>query len=399
MKITKSVFGKEWEELEKFNKLDLDERSIVFYSESSVILYPYAEELINELEKRGQKICYVTSSKDDPIFKNENKNIKSFYIGEGAARTMFFMELKARALIMTMADLETYYIKRSKTFPVNYIYLFHSVNSPLKGFQSGKDSKGAFDHYDTIFCVGPHQIQEFREREQLYNLKQKNLVECGYGLFDKLLKTKPLHAQQNLLSKNGKKKILIAPSWGKQNLLETIGIDLVKILLDAGYHVTVRPHPMIIKNSSKIIKKIREKFEGNADFILDADTSSFEQLFSSYALITDWSSISYEYAFVCERPVIYVDDPKNAHNKEYDKIKSVPFEISIRDKIGELISIQNLESIPERIEFLYGHVTEFKSKIEKIRDDTIFNIGKSGKVAADEINKIINGERHDQNSF
>ena len=399
MKITKSVFGKEWAELEKFNKLDLDERSIVFYSESSVILYPYAEELINELEKRGQKICYVTSSKDDPIFKNENKNIKSFYIGEGAARTMFFMELKARALIMTMADLETYYIKRSKTFPVNYIYLFHSVNSPLKGFQSGKDSKGAFDHYDTIFCVGPHQIQEFREREQLYNLKQKNLVECGYGLFDKLLKTKPLHAQQNLLSKNGKKKILIAPSWGKQNLLETIGIDLVKILLDAGYHVTVRPHPMIIKNSSKIIKKIREKFEGNADFILDADTSSFEQLFSSYALITDWSSISYEYAFVCERPVIYVDDPKNAHNKEYDKIKSVPFEISIRDKIGELISIQNLESIPERIEFLYGHVTEFKSKIEKIRDDTIFNIGKSGKVAADEINKIINGERHDQNSF
>jgi len=43
MKITKSIFGKEWEELEKFNKLDLDERSIVFYSESSVILYPYVE--------------------------------------------------------------------------------------------------------------------------------------------------------------------------------------------------------------------------------------------------------------------------------------------------------------------------------------------------------------------
>ena len=399
MKISKSVFGREWEELEKFNKLDLDERSIVFYSESSVILYPYAEELINELEKRGQKICYVTSSKDDPIFKNENKNIKSFYIGEGAARTMFFMELKARALIMTMADLETYYIKRSKTFPVNYIYLFHSVNSPLKGFQSGKDSKGAFDHYDTIFCVGPHQIQEFREREQLYNLKQKNLVECGYGLFDKLLKTKPPHAQQNLLSKNGKKKILIAPSWGKQNLLETVGIDLVKILLDAGYHVTVRPHPMIIKNSSKIIKKIMEKFEGNTDFILDPDTSSFEQLFSSYALITDWSGISYEYAFVCERPVIYVDDPKNAHNKEYDKIKSVPLEISIRDKIGEIISVQNLEKLPERIEFLCGHITKFQSKIKKIRDDTIFNIGKSGKVAADEINKIINGERYDQNSL
>jgi YidC/Oxa1 family membrane protein insertase len=383
MKITKSIFGKEWEELGKFNQLDLDERSIVFYSESSVILYPYVEEIINELEKRDQKICYVTSSKNDPVLKN--KEIKTFYIGDGSARTKFFLELKARVLIMTMPDLDTYYIKRSKTFPVNYIYLFHSMNSTHMEFQ-----KGAFDRFDTIFCVGQHQIQEIRATEQLYNLKQKKLVECGYGLLDKLLKSRPSHSQENFLSKNNKKKILIAPSWGKQNLLETVGIDLVKILLDAGYHVTVRPHPMTIKKSPKLIKQIKEKFEKNPDFLLDTNTSSFEQLFSSYALITDWSGIGHEYAFVCERPVIYVDVPKKARNKKYDKIGFVPLEISIRSKIGEIISIQNLGSIPERIEFLYGHITDFQSKIKKIRDDTVFNIGKSGEAAANEIIRIIN---------
>ena len=383
MKITKSIFGKEWEELGKFNQLDLDERPIVFYSESSVILYPYVEEIINELEKRDQKICYVTSSKNDPVLKN--KEIKTFYIGDGSARTKFFLELKAWVLIMTMPDLDTYYIKRSKTFPVNYIYLFHSMNSTHMEFQ-----KGAFDRFDTIFCVGQHQIQEIRATEQLYNLKQKKLVECGYGLLDKLLKSRPSHSQENFLSKNNKKKILIAPSWGKQNLLETVGIDLVKILLDAGYHVTVRPHPMTIKKSPKLIKQIKEKFEKNPDFLLDTNTSSFEQLFSSYALITDWSGIGHEYAFVCERPVIYVDVPKKARNKEYDKIGFVPLEISIRSKIGEIISIQNLGSIPERIEFLYGHITDFQSKIKKIRDDTVFNIGKSGEAAANEIIRIIN---------
>ena len=383
MKITKSIFGKEWEELGKFNQLDLDERSIVFYSESSVILYPYVEEIINELEKRDQKICYVTSSKNDPVLKN--KEIKTFYIGDGSARTKFFLELKARVLIMTMPDLDTYYIKRSKTFPVNYIYLFHSMNSTHMEFQ-----KGAFDRFDTIFCVGQYQIQEIRATEQLYNLKQKKLVGCGYGLLDKLLKSRPSLSQENFLSKNNKKKILIAPSWGKQNLLETVGIDLVKILLDAGYHVTVRPHPMTIKKSPKLIKQIKEKFEKNPDFLLDTNTSSFEQLFSSYALITDWSGIGHEYAFVCERPVIYVDVPKKARNKKYDKIGFVPLEISIRSKIGEIISIQNLGSIPERIEFLYGHITDFQSKIKKIRDDTIFNIGKSGEAAANEIIRIIN---------
>ena len=87
-------------------------------------------------------------------------------------------------------------------------------------------------------------------------------------------------------------------------------------MLDAGYHVTVRPHPMTVKKSSKLIKQIKEKFEKNPDFLLDTNASSFEQLFSSYALITDWSGIGHEYAFVCERPVIYVDVPKKAWNKE-----------------------------------------------------------------------------------
>ena len=85
MKIIESIFGKERKELEKFNQLDLDERSIVFYSESSVLLYPYAEKIIKELEKRDLKICYLKSSKDDPIFKNKIKKIRDdtvFNIGK-----------------------------------------------------------------------------------------------------------------------------------------------------------------------------------------------------------------------------------------------------------------------------------------------------------------------------
>lgn len=386
MKFIKSIFDKEGNDIEKFNKLDLDERSIVFYSENSVILYPYVEEIIRELQNRDQKVCYLTSSKDDPILKNKNENVRVFYIGDSELEKMkFFLRLKAKMLIMTMPDLGSYHIKRSKVFPVHYVYVFHTITSTHMVFQ-----KSAFDQFDSIFCVGPYQVQELRATEQLYNLKQKNLVECGSGLIDKLIRSRSsLPQQQNFLSKNNKKNILIAPSWGKQNLLESIGIELVKILLDAGYYVTVRPHPMTIKKSPKIIKQILEKFEKNPDFLLDTNTSSFEQLFSSYALITDWSGIGHEYAFVCERPVIYVDVPKKDYNKEYEKIGLVPFEISIRDKIGEIIAVQNIETIPERIEFLYDPSNNFENKIQKIRNDSIFNIGESGKVTANEIIRII----------
>ena len=386
MKITKSIFGKEDNDIEKFNELDLDERSIVFYSESSVILYPYVEEIIMELQNREQKVCYLTSSKDDPILKNKNENVRVFYIGDSELEKMnFFLRLKAKMLIMTMPDLGSYHIKRSKEFPVHYIYTFHSMNSTHMEFQ-----KDAFDEFDSIFCVGPYQVQELRATEQLYNLKRKNLVECGYGLLDKLLKLRSSFPEKKNLFKNNKKNILIAPSWGKQNLLESTGIELVKTLLDAGYYVTVRPHPMTSKKSPKTIKQIKERFEKNPDFLLDTNTSSFEQLFSSYALITDWSGIGYEYAFVCERPVIYIDVPKKSHNKEYEKIGLVPFEISIRDKIGEVVSVQNIETIPDRIEFLYSNSNNFENKIQKIRNDAIFNIGESGKVTANEIIRIIN---------
>jgi len=394
MKLTKSIFGKEDNDIEKFNELDIDERSIVFYSESSVILYPYVEEIIQELQNRDQKICYLTSRKDDPILQNKNENIRVFYIGDSEIQKMnFFLKLKAGVLIMTMPDLGSYHIKRSKEFPVHYVYTFHSMNSTHMEFQ-----KTAFDQFDSIFCVGSYQIQELRATEKLYNLKQKNLVECGYGLLDKLIKLKSSFAEKGNLLKNNKKNILIAPSWGKHNLLESMGVELVKILLDGGYHVTVRPHPMTVKKSPKIIKQILEKFEKNPDFLLDTNTSSFEQLFSSYALITDWSGIGYEYAFVCERPVIYVDVPKKAHNKEYEKIGLVPFEISIRNQIGEIIALQNIETIPERIEFLYSNDNNFENKIQKIRNDSIFNIGESGKVTANEIIRII-GEKRRQNSL
>ena len=383
MKIANQVFGNERKELEKFNQLDFDERSIVFYSED-ISSFVHFEQIIHELtEKMGRQICYVTSAKDDPMLTNQNEKIKAFYIGLGATRTKFFMELKAGVLVMTMPNLETYFIKRSKFHPVHYVYVFHSIVSTHTIYR-----KGAFDHYDSIFCVGPHHVKEISATESVYDLNHKNLIQYGYGLLDSL-QAKKSTKQQEMYTKDGRKKILIAPSWGKQNLLETKGLELVKILLDAGYHVTVRPHPMSIKKSSKIIKKIKEKFEGNADFILETNTSSFDQLFSSYAIISDWSGIGFEYAFVCERPVIYVDVPHKNNNSDYNKIPYEPLESSIRNLIGKVISPNELESIPKIIESTYENIDLFKTKVKEIRNQTVFNFGQSGIKGAQEIVKIL----------
>ena len=385
------VFGNERKELEKFNELDLDERSIVFYSED-ISSFVHFEQIIYELtEKMGRQICYVTSAKDDPMLTSQNKRIKAFYIGLGAIRTKFFMELKADILVMTMPNLETYFIKRSKVYPVHYVYIFHSIVSTHTIYR-----KGAFDHYDSIFCTGPHHIEEITATESVYSLKHKNLVEHGYGLLDKLQKNKPLKNQKNYTN-DKKKKIIIAPSWGKKGLLETKGIELVKILLDAGYHVTVRPHPMTIRKWPKKIKAIKNEFDNEPNFEMETDISSFESIYSAYGLISDWSGIAIEYAFVCEMPVFYIDVSQKINNSSYNKIQCNPLEFSIRNLIGKIISPNDLSSLPKVIESTYEENNNFKTIIQEVRNKTIFNLGQSGIKGAQEILQILDKKKTNKN--
>ena len=104
-------------------------------------------------------------------------------------------------------------------------------------------------------------------------------------------------------------------------------------------------------------------------------------------MISDWSGISFEYAFTFEHPVIFIDVPKKVLNPNSDDISLEPIEISIRDKIGYVISPKNLENIQEIIEKIHGDNLT-KERIIKIRSETVYNLGKSAKIGAEAIEKI-----------
>ena len=218
MKFLKKYLNEEWDNLKKFENLSDFERSIVFYAENEASMNHFRTLIMELTEKMNLQICYVTSVKDDPILLSTNNNIISFYIGEGTVRTKFFLTLKAKILLMDMPDLDTYHIKRSKVHPVHYIYLFHSIFSIHSYLR-----KGALDNYDTIFCVGPHHVNEIKSTEKFYGLKSKKLIEYGFGRLDTLLQEREKFAKQNPDLKN---LVLITPSYGKENLLQKYGIEL-----------------------------------------------------------------------------------------------------------------------------------------------------------------------------
>ncbi|MZH03675.1 MAG: CDP-glycerol--glycerophosphate glycerophosphotransferase, partial [Nitrospinae bacterium] len=287
-----SLLFQAWKGMQAFNELNLEEKSVVFYSEDNAS-WVHFEPIIKELlEKHRQKICYLTSSFDDPILKTDEKLIRPFYVGSGMVRTLLFSSLKARIMIMTMPDLENHYIKRSKVYPVHYIYVFHNMASTHMVFRTG-----AYDHYDTIFCVGPHHEKEIREAEKLYGLPEKNLVKHGNSRLDSVLNEASKRTDKNIPKKNEKKNILIAPSYGKNALLETCGIRLIEVLLDAGFFVTVRPHPLTIQENKVLISQIIKKYGSNDNFLLETDVASQASLHASNLLISDYSGAAFEFAF------------------------------------------------------------------------------------------------------
>ena len=58
-------------------------------------------------------------------------------------------------VVMTMPDLNQFQIKRSR-FSVHYVHVQHSLVSLHMIYR-----KGAFDHFDTVFC-SYHHIAEIR---------------------------------------------------------------------------------------------------------------------------------------------------------------------------------------------------------------------------------------------
>ena len=374
MKINFSL-GKEWSELKKFEKLSDSERSIVFYAENKASMNHFRL-LINHLtEEMNLKICYVTSVKDDPIFLDTNTNINSFFIGNGTVRTKFFLTLKAKILIMDMPDLETYHIKRSKVYPVHYIYIFHSMFSIHSYLR-----KGAVDNFDTIFCVGEHHVKEILEIEKIYDLKPKKLVKYGFGRLDTLLDEKNEIGENNF----EKRLIIMTPTYGKENFLKICGIEIIDILLESNFKVLLRPHFRIFQETPDLIDEINKKFQNHKNFRLEEGVISKEDFHSSKCLISDWSGISMEYAFVFERPVIYIDVPQKIMNDEMKRIPLIPLEVSIREKIGHLVDIKKVDQLPE---IIHGIDNENSKEIKKFCSETVFNIGKSAKIGAEYIKK------------
>ncbi len=348
---------------------------LVFYSEKNGF-YKYYQNIIETLlEKSHVVINYITSDPQDKVFEMESDRFRPFYIGENKL-IVLMMKMEADIVVMTTPDLENFHIKRSLVRKDNeYIYVPHDVNSPNLTFR-----KEALDHFDTIFSSGPLCTKEIRKREELHQLPQKNIIDWGSSVIDNMIA-----AYETMDIANHKKKmILIAPSWQKDNILYSCIDEILTGLDNQGYQIIVRPHPQFVRHEEERINRLREKFhmDERDDMELQTDFSSNSTVYEADLVITDWSSIAFEYAFATLKPALFVNTPMKVMNEDYEELGITPIDIELRDRVGKSIELDKLDQIAEAVEELLNSSAFSKESLQKIREEYLYSIGNSGAVGA-----------------
>lgn len=286
--------------------------------------------------------------------------------------------VKCDVFVMTLTDLHNYHLKRSIN-PVHYVYVFHGISSTHIAYRAG-----SLDHYDSMLCIGPHHIIEIRKYEELYDRPRKQLIEAGYYRLERIYDS---YRQYGAEGKpfGDKRVVLIAPSWGAGNIIEYCGERLVKLLLDSGYEVILRPHPETCIRFPHLIDMIAGRFGEHPSFFLEKSIESDDSLLRSDVLISDYSGIILEYVFGTERPVLFLDVPHAIPNEKYYELGIETMEHAIRNKIGITVTPNDMDAVPVAIENLITKRADYKKNMAELREQYIFAFGRSSEIGAEHI--------------
>ena len=266
-------------------------------------------------------------------------------------------------------------IKNNKDTSIS-IFIGHGAGDKKYG-----GSAHCLETYDYHFISGDKHLHKIKDVG--ITIAEEKLIKIGYPKFDEYLDSK-LNKDQYLeylgIVDKSRKNILYAPTWKwGDGTLRRFGKKFCKEI-SRDYNLIIRPH---FQDRSYIIKlKLWAKLNGlkhvyfsNPAKIIKNNTMNDFAI--SDLLISDTSSINYEYLITC-KPIIIVDN-------NYDQLHNMPTDLNILDIVQTYQSNNN--DICSMIDFELNRNT-FDNYNKMLHNCFYFNDGKSSQRAADFIKSL-----------
>ena len=91
--------------------------------------------------------------------------------------------------------------------------------------------------------------------------------------------------------------VLIAPSWGHDNLLDRCGVGLAEALSESGYRITIRPHPLFFLQSEPVMADLQALALRCASVDIESSLQEGHAMLTADVMVGDYSGASFESSF------------------------------------------------------------------------------------------------------
>lgn len=333
----------------------------------------------DEFEKRKIPLVYWTAAPDDPALSEEYEYVKREFIGEGNKAFGRLNFANAGVLLSTTPGLNVYQWKRSQNVD-RYVHTFHSTGDAALYRMFG------LDFYDSVLLSGSIQEKNIRNMEKIRpNIKEKELIYVGSAYMDVMKKRYDETERKN----SGIRTVLLASSWGKSSILSRFGEKLIKALMETGYRIIVRPHPQSFVSEKELMDDFYSKFPESEMFSWNRDNDNFDVLDSADIMITDFSSVIFDYALIFDKPVLYADtsfdlSPYDAWWLDREGL----YTFDAHKRIGRVLKEEDIGEIKSIIDRLIEE-DPLKQGREEVRNERWVYIGEAAKRTADYLTGLV----------
>jgi len=264
-------------------------------------------------------------------------------------------------------------------------------NISFKGcVQENKDRIAKGFNRATTVVVSSKYIKEIYSNE--WNVKKEVMKDLGQPSTDRLINKKDTNKEnKEKLGIKQEKVILYAPTHeqdgegNKQLFPWNSDATFQEILEGAGENtaILIRPHPYWKKNISEFIKDKIENDERVYYMSSEIVNDTEELLYISDALITDWSSIYFDFLLL-DKPTIFLDLPNPFKDN---------FLLKPKERIGYLST--NKDELKIHVNESLHHLEKYKERyekdIKKLKEKVYSNLdGKSTERCINEIIELVN---------
>jgi hypothetical protein len=327
--------------------------------------------VLDEFEKRGTAVMYFTSSRDDPFFDEDFIHITGKYIGEGVKAFTFLNFLKADVVLMTTPGLEVYQLKRSRQVK-HYSHILHDPGDVTCYRLFGTD------WFDSILLSGAYQKEDLVELERIRGTPAKEYPVIGCTYLDVLDEKRRFLTEPE----DHPFTVLVSPSWGPGSLLAHFGSRLLDPLTETDWRIIIRPHPQSTLSEKNLVANLERRYQNNSLLTWDFSGDNIASLAQADIMISDFSSVIFDYIFLFRRPVVFANSHFNLEIFDASDLDHAPWKFRILKEIGREITDRDIDSVTTIIEEA-AHNTVITKKFIEARETAWQYPGEGGRRAVD----------------